>query len=180
MKRLATLVVAALMIFGGVSVASDANGGAYIGVEQEFFGNMDIWAGYEWLNVNKDVSFTVETIFGDIWAINDGPDLSIGLSYEVDRDIMDFDVWNNISFNNFRTWPDVYVDVVDVGARIDISILPSPCEEVGPCYNPSANLYVEVGLLYTVTDSTPGNNTVGPAFEIEYAPWGGVGFEFFF
>jgi hypothetical protein len=173
MKKIVSLIACFMAIFavGFATVAS----GPFVGVEQEFFGDMNIWAGYKWVPYTQTASITGKVLFGDVWAINGGPTLEFDLASEYDFSIFSLSSWTDIVFVDFVDYPDTYVGSVDVGGRFEVTIAPSPCGEGNPCYNPNAIIYIEGGMLYTA--DRVGH---GPNYTISYLPWGAVGFEVFF
>ena len=162
--------IAALgLSLGAMAGVSDT--GAYLGVAQTFAGSTDSYIGYTFGNVIQtsafSVQFNVDGIFKDsAFLINSG--YGFDLSYEYDVDALDFEVYVNTLFldtmNGFAK--------VDTGARAEFLVLPNPCKEVGPCYNPELKIFAEVGVKQITAPNSSGILIYGvPTI------WGEVGFE---
>ena len=160
MKMLLIGVAALGLSVSAMAGVSDA--GAYLGVAQTFAGTTDSYIGYTFGNVAQTSAFTVQFDVNDLFAgsaflVNST--LGFGLLYEYDVAALDFEVYANTLLNdgntNFAEW--------DAGARAEFLVLPNPCDEVGPCYNPELMVFAEVGITQ-LRYQTP-------------VIWGEVGFE---
>jgi len=163
--------IAALgLSLGAMAGVSDA--GAYLGIAQTFAGSTDSYIGYTFGNVVQtsafSVQFDVDDLFGTISP--DGPGFLLystygfGLLYEYDVDALNLELYANSVFSTDMT----YFDVWNSGARAEFLVLPNPCKEVGPCYNPELKIFAEVGL----TQDFDGKTKLVPV-----VIWGEVGFE---
>jgi len=161
--------IAALgLSFGAMAGVSDT--GAYLGVAQTFAGSTDSYIGYTFGNVTQtsafSVQFNVDGVFNDsTFLINS--DYGFDMLYEYDVDALNFEVYANTLFldtmNGFAK--------VNTGARAEFLVLPNPCKEVGPCYNPELKIFAEIGVKQE-TELVSGTLVYGLP-----VVWGEVGFE---
>ena len=170
MKMLLIGVAALGLSVGAMAGVSDA--GAYLGMAQTFAGSTDAYLGYTFGNVAQTSAFTVQFDVDDLFGVAVGAPaflvestLGFGLLYEYDVSAVDFDIYANTQLNagntNFANW--------DAGARVEFLVLPNPCEEAGPCYNPELKIFAEIGITQDFLAS-------GAAAKLPVV-WGEVGFE---
>jgi len=165
--------IAALGLSVG-AMAGVSDTGAYLGVAQTFAGSTDSYIGYTFGNVVQTSAFSVQVdlndLFGVVNTVGGTPfllqsTLGFGLLYEYDVDALDLNIYANTELDSdmvdFANW--------DAGARAEFLVLPNPCDEVGPCYNPELKIFAEVGITQDFKAST----TAGKLPVV----WGEVGFE---
>ena len=168
MKKQLLAVLAVMMIFSAAAFAGVSDEGAFIGIAQTFAGGTDSYVGYTFGNVLQTSAFTIQfevnDMFGVINPLFGTPFLlqstfGFGLLYEYDVDAMDLEIYMNSALTpamtNFAWW--------DAGARVEFMVLPNPCKDAGPCFNPELKVFAEVGVTQTLL--------LLPAI------WGEVGFE---
>jgi len=172
MKRALVLTVALLMIFGVAAVAGVSDTGAYLGIAQTFAGNTDSYIGYTFGDALQTSAFSVQFNVDNLFGVGASTPAFLlestygfGLLYEYDVDALDLeiyaDTWLKAAMNNFARW--------DAGARAEFLVLPNPCKEVGPCYNPELKVFAEIGITQDFEAS--GSTARLPVV------WGEVGFE---
>ena len=181
MKKFITLMligIAALgLSFGAMAGVSDT--GAYLGLAQTFVGSTDTYIGYTFGNVVQTSAFSIQFNIDDIFGVGVltpagsafliESDYGFGILYEHDVDALDLEIyantWLNPLMTGFGSW--------DTGARAEFLVLPNPCGEVGPCYNPELKIFAEIGITQANTYYTTG---VLAAVGLPVV-WGEVGFE---
>jgi len=168
MKRLIAMSIALLMIFSAVAFAGVSDEGAFLGVAQRFAGSTNSYVGYTFGNVTQTSAFSVQFDVIDMFGVVVSPARPVflldstygfGFLYEHDVDALDLEVYMNTQLDplmtNFADW--------DAGARAEFLVLPNPCKEVGPCYNPELKIFAEIGITQVLA-ALP-------------VVWGEVGFE---
>jgi len=173
MKRALVLTVALLMVFSAVAVASVSDTGAYLGIAQTFAGMTDSYVGYTFGNVLQTSAFTIQFNVDDLFGINPPagtPFLlqstyGFGLLYEYDVDALELEIYADTvltpAMTTFANW--------DAGARAEFLVLPNPCKEAGPCYNPELKIFIEIGIVQNFFARPPATRMP--------VVWGEVGFE---
>ena len=175
MKKIIVMSIALLMIFSAVAFAGVSDTGAYLGVAQTFAGMTDSYIGYTFGDAAQTSAFSIQFNVDDLFGVGVGtPALTpfllqstygFGLLYEYDVDALDLEIYADTALaaamNTFANW--------DAGARAEFLVLPNPCKEAGPCYNPELKIFAEVGIT---------QNFLGATIALRLpVVWGEVGFE---
>ena len=147
--------IAALgLSFGAMAGVSDA--GAYLGVAQQFVGATNSHIGYTFANDIQTSAFSIQFDVLDVFGVLDedgefdgddasfllGSTFGFGLLYEYDVSNTRLD----INVNTLLDEDNEYFEFWGSGARLEFDVLPNPCAEAGPCFNPDIMVFGEFGI----------------------------------